>query len=155
MSVWSQYHTSYSKSNNEAEIQPCDLPAPFLLGPRLPRPYAEGQPVPGTGILEDVLLSHISVHDAGKTGSSITGLPGHPVRNIRLDHIRVHQQGGCAKVAVPQDEKETTYPEGTMWGLLPAKGFFVRHAENVVFEDVTITTEQPDARPDFLKLDVK
>ena len=135
-------------------VEGTETPFFIRLGNRA-RPYAEGQPVPGTGILEDVLLSHISVHDAGKTGSSITGLPGHPVRNIRLDHIRVHQQGGCAKVAVPQDEKETAYPEGTMWGLLPAKGFFVRHAENVVFEDVTITTEQPDARPDFLKLDVK
>ena len=56
---------------------------------------------------------------------------------------------------MPQDEKEKAYPEGTMWGLLPAKGFFVRHAENVTFQDVSITTEQVDARPDFLELDVK
>ena len=41
-SVWSQYHTSYSKSNNKGKIQPCGLLVPFLLGPRLPRLYTEG-----------------------------------------------------------------------------------------------------------------
>jgi beta-xylosidase len=37
-----------------------------------------------------------------------------------------------------------------MWGRLPAKGFFVRHARNVVFDDVQIQTEQPDVRTDFV-----
>ena len=135
-------------------VEGTETPFFIRLGNRA-RPYAEGQSVPGVGVLEEVSLSHITVHGAGQIGSSITGLPGHPVRNIRLEHIRVHQQGGCGEVAVPQDEKEKAYPEGTMWGVLPSKGFFVRHAENVVFEDVSITTEQADARPDFLKLDVK
>ena len=53
------------------------------------------------------------------------------------------------------DERESNYPEGTGWGLLPAKGFFVRHARNVEFSNVVIKTEQPDVRPDFLKIDVK
>ena len=135
-------------------VEGTETPVFIRLGNRA-RPYAEGQPVPGVGILEEVMLSHISVHGAGQTGCSITGLPGHPVRNILLEHVHVSQQGGCPEVPVPQDEKEADYPEGTMWGLLPAKGFFVRHAENVTFKDVSITTEQIDARPDFLELDVK
>ena len=40
-----------------------------------------------------------------------------------------------------------------MWGNLPAKGFFVRHARNIRFDHVTIATEQPDARPDFVHID--
>ena len=40
-----------------------------------------------------------------------------------------------------------------MWGNLPAKGFFVRHARNIHFNDVTIQTEQPDIRPDFIQVD--
>ena len=42
-----------------------------------------------------------------------------------------------------------------MWGVLPAKGFFVNHAENVVFKDVVITTDLPDERPEYVRLDVR
>ena len=42
-----------------------------------------------------------------------------------------------------------------MWGPLPAKGFFVRHAKNVKFKDITVKTEEPDERPDFVEVDVK
>ena len=53
------------------------------------------------------------------------------------------------------NERETKYPEGTSWGILPAKGFFVRHARNIKFSNIVIKTEQPDIRPDFLKIDVQ
>ena len=51
------------------------------------------------------------------------------------------------------DEKEKEYPEATMWGNLPAKGFFVRHARNVSFSDIRVETVQPDVRPDFVYVD--
>lgn len=53
------------------------------------------------------------------------------------------------------DEKERSYPEATMWGTLPAKGFFVRHARNVQFSHIDIQTAQPDARPDFVRIDTE
>ena len=45
-----------------------------------------------------------------------------------------------------KDEKEKEYPESTMWGNLPAKGFFVRHARNIKFNNIEVITEQPDVR---------
>ena len=42
-----------------------------------------------------------------------------------------------------------------MWGNLPAKGFFVRHARNVFFNNMTIETEQTDVRPDFVRIDAE
>ena len=39
------------------------------------------------------------------------------------------------------NEKEKEYPEASMWGPLPAKGFYVRHARNVGFNDVEILTK--------------
>ena len=42
-----------------------------------------------------------------------------------------------------------------MWGVLPAKGFFVRHARNVTFRHINITTTLPDARPDFVQVDAE
>ena len=41
-----------------------------------------------------------------------------------------------------------------MWGPLPAKAFFVRHARNITFRNVSVTTTLPDARPEFVKDDV-
>ena len=54
-----------------------------------------------------------------------------------------------------KDEKEKDYPESTMWGCLPAKGFFVRHARNIHFNDITIQTENEDVRPEFVNIDTE
>jgi len=42
-----------------------------------------------------------------------------------------------------------------MWGNLPAKGFYVRHARNVQFSHVNILTDEPDVRPDFVEVDAR
>ena len=115
------------------------------------RGYYEGQVISNVGTLRNVILSDIQVTEAGKTGCSITGLPGHPVENITLNNIRIQMKGGCQAVPVPKDEKEKDYPEATMWGILPAKGFFVRHATNVKFNNVEIITELPDDRPEYIQ----
>jgi hypothetical protein len=116
---------------------------------------------PAVGRINDVRISNITVYNAGKFGSSVTGIPGHCVKNIELSNITIHQKGGVTAEMMPEiykksaDERENKYPEGTGWGFLPAKGFFVRHARNVKFSNIVIKTEQPDVRPDFLKFDVE
>jgi len=129
-------------------IEGTESPIFIRLGNRA-RPYAEGQVVNHVGTLKNVHLSNITVNHAGQTGSSITGLPGYPVENIFLSHITITQKGGSGKISPPADEKEKEYPEATMWGNLPATGFFVNHARNVVLRDVKIYTEEKDERPDF------
>ena len=116
-------------------------------------------PIDHVGRINGVLLDNIQIRNAGSMGCSITGLPGHPVENVTLSNISIHHKGGVTLGDLPlindtiKDEKEKEYPEATMWGNLPAKGFFVRHARNVVFQNVQILTEQPDARPDFVRVD--
>ena len=131
-----------------------ESPIFIRLGNRA-RGYAEGVPVTAIGTIRNVRLSNISVTGAGRTGCSITGLPGHPVEDIWLSDITISQQGGCKQVEVPADEKEKDYPEATMWGVLPAKGFFVQHARNVNFRNVTVMTAEPDERPEYVKVDVE
>jgi polygalacturonase len=131
-----------------------ESPIFIRLGNRA-RGYAEGVPVTAIGTICNVRLSNISVTGAGRTGCSITGLPGHPVEDIWLSDITISQQGGCKQVEVPADEKEKDYPEATMWGVLPAKGFFVQHARNVNFRNVTVMTAEPDERPEYVKVDVE
>ena len=82
------------------------------------------------------------------------------VREI-LRNISIQQKGGITETELPKiserikNEMEKDYPEATMWGCLPAKGFFVRHARNVQFHNVQILTEEADVRPDFLCDDVE
>ena len=116
-------------------------------------------PIDSVGHIRGISLSHIQIRNAGSMGCSITGLPGHCVENISLDHIILHHKGGVDSGQLAQiaesvgDEKEKEYPEATMWGNLPAKGFFVRHARNVSFSDIRVETVQPDVRPDFVYVD--
>lgn len=124
------------------------------------RGYYEGQTIDNVGSIDGVRLSNIQIRNAGRMGCSITGLPGHPVRNVWLSDITIHHKGGVTLDEAadlerrPFDEKEKEYPEATMWGDLPAKGFYIRHANNVKWRNVVVATEAPDLRPDIVQVDV-
>ena len=118
-------------------------------------------PINHVGSIDGIRIDNIQVRNAGATGCSITGLPGHPVRNVLLSNISIHHKGGVKAEDLKlindaiTDEKEKEYPEATMWGNLPAKGFFVRHARNIHFNNIDIKTEEPDVRPDFVNVDTE
>ena len=117
-------------------------------------------PIDTVGRINGIHLDNIQIRNAGSMGCSITGLPGHPVENVWLSNISIHHKGGVTFNELAQiadsikDEKEKVYPEATMWGNLPAKGFYVRHARNIQFSNVQILTDKPDVRPDFVREDV-
>ena len=141
-------------------VEETESPIFIRLGNRA-RGYKEGQKIENVGKISGVHISNVQVRNAGPTGCSITGLPGYPVENIHLDNISIHHKGGVTAEMLPQinkniaNEHEKSYPEATMWGRLPAKGFFVRHARNVKFTNVEIRTEEADARPNFVMVDVE
>lgn len=137
-----------------------ESPIFIRLGNRA-RGYKEGLAVTNVGKINGVRISNVQVRNAGPTGCSITGIPGYPVENIRLDNISIHHKGGVSAQELPQlyknveDEREKKYPEATMWGVLPAKGFFIRHARNVKLSNIDIQTAEQDARRDFIMIDVE
>ena len=57
--------------------------------------------------------------------------------------------GGGTKELVNREIPEIPgkYPEFRMFGMLPAYGFYCRHAENLTFKDVEIGYVKADARP--------
>jgi hypothetical protein len=73
------------------------------------------------------------------------------------DDVYLHQRGGGGAdwAALQPPEKANAYPEADMFGVLPATGFFLRHARNVEFSNVEIATEQPDKRAAFWAEDVE
>ena len=113
------------------------------------------------GRIRGLYINNVRARDCGNYGCSITGLPDHPVEDVHVSNVSIHHRGGITRADLPninkalRDEKAAEYPEATMWGPLPAKGFYVRHARSVHFDNVEIYTEHADARPDFVKEDVQ
>ncbi len=94
--------------------------------------------------------------------SSITGIPGHPVETVTLENIKILYPGrgnnGLANMPLSRlddvPEKESAYPEFSMFGELPAWGFYVRHVDGLVLKDVMIGIKAPDYRPAMVFDDV-
>jgi polygalacturonase len=110
------------------------------------------------GELRRVIISNVVVYKADpKYASIISGIPGHPIQDVRLSNIRVYYQGGGTKeqAALDPPEKEDSYPEPTMFGELPAYGFFIRHVKALQMNDVEVSYIKDDARPPFVMNNVK
>lgn len=86
---------------------------------------------------------------------SITGLPGHPVRNVTLRNIAITYGGigdspGKNHHLLDHLDKipecAGNYPESKMFGVLPAWGLYCRHAEGITLENVTLGVSGKDYR---------
>lgn len=86
----------------------------------------------------------------------LSGIPGHAIEDIRVSDVYILQQGAgsaaAARIEPPEQQKE--YPEPYRLGLLPAAGFFIRHANNLDISRVEVATASTDARPVFWLKDV-
>ncbi len=132
------------------------VPIFIRLGNRA-RGYDKALPKPGVGSIENVHISNVTAYNAGDYGSSISGIPGYPVKNISMENVRIFYSGGGTPADADKsvDEKEKSYPEATMFGKLPAYGMFIRHAENVRFSNVEFYLAADDRRSPFFLEDVK
>jgi len=123
------------------------------LGSRMRGPA--GPPV---GELRRVTLSNIVVYNADpKYASIISGVPGHDIEDITLSNIRIYYKGGgtTQQAALDPPEKETDYPEPTMFGEIPVYGFFVRHVRGIEMKNVKVSHLKDDARAPFMFSDAK
>ncbi|MDR7211701.1 glycosyl hydrolase family 28 protein [Flavobacterium piscis] len=95
--------------------------------------------------------------------SSIVGLEGYAVENVSLENIEINYPGRATKGMayiplsrlnqVPEAAKE--YPEFSMFGELPAYGFYVRHANGISMKNIKLTLDDSDFRPAFVFDDVQ
>ena len=109
------------------------------------------------GTLKDVMFSQIQGTRISDLGNAIAGLPGQAIENVVLRDINLEFTGGGtaaqAKRVVPENIKG--YPGFSLFGKLPAYGFFVRHAKNVVFDHVQLRFAAADHRPAIICDDVE
>lgn len=108
------------------------------------------------GTLKRVMIQNITSSGAARLPSIIAGIAGSPVEDIHISNVYFEQAGGgdAAMAAIQPPAYEDSYPEPSMFGFLPATGFFVRHARNIVMRDIEIATLAADARPAFWMQDV-
>src|SRR5438067_11703440 len=131
-----------------------DGPIFIRLGDRMRGP--EGVPV---GALRRVIINNIVCSNAASNISSLfSGLPGHPIEELKLSNILIEHRGGGtpaqATLQPPEEERER-YPEPKRFGDTPSHGFFIRHVNGIEMSDVKILVQREDARPAFVLEDVR
>jgi len=110
------------------------------------------------GALRRVIISNVIVYNAEpKYASIISGIPGHDIEDVTLRNIRIYYKGGGTKeqAAVQPPEKETDYPEPTMFGEIPAYGFFIRHVRGLQMSDINLKLLKEDMRAPYIISDGK
>ncbi|MBX3238289.1 MAG: glycoside hydrolase [Chitinophagaceae bacterium] len=97
--------------------------------------------------------------------ASIVGLPQHKIKNVILENITIVYPGGSnpnyayrglSKAELDSiPEMPAAYPEFSQFKELPAWGFYLRHAEDITFRNITLTAEKKEYRPAIVADDVK
>lgn len=90
--------------------------------------------------------------------SSISGIPGHDIENVKLENIEIVCPGratrGMAYMSVSRlkdvPENEKGYPEFTMFEELPSWGFYVRHVKGIQMHNIKLRLQEDDFRPAFV-----
>jgi len=99
-------------------------------------------------------------------GSALTDTRGCPLsgeltngvtyrlKNLLFDNVDISFKGGVSSVPAAPPEYAGQYPENTMWGNLPAYGYYLRHATGVTFTNCFTSAASGDARPWLATSDV-
>lgn len=124
--------------------------APFFirLGKRQRGPA--GSPI---SQVKRINISNVVVSDArSEYASIIAGVQESLVEDVNFSNIYIQYKGGGTKEEalreVPQNEKN--YPEPSMFGVLPASTFYIRHAKNITFDNIRVSFQKEDYRPAFV-----
>ena len=123
------------------------------LGSRL-----RGPNNPPVGTIKRISINNVVVSDASSSGATtISGIPGHYIEDIRMSNIYVNYSGGGSEAdneKVPT-ENERGYPEPGMFGALPAYGFYFRHVKGIEMNHVKLNYTKPEGRNAFVLDDVQ
>jgi polygalacturonase len=87
----------------------------------------------------------------------IAGIPGYCIEDVVLENIEISYPGGIAKEDVVSEVPEdiARYPEQYFFGVLPSWGAYIRHARNIKFKNVNMTTRSSDQRRKIVLDDVE
>jgi len=138
-------------------VEGTQAPIFVRLGNRA-RPYSKTAPPVGVGVLRNVTISNVMASGVWNLGSSVTGIPGHPVENIILRDITIEYEGNPDPESIVYDvkEHEKGYPEadalvgGHNGKVMPASGIYFRHVRGLRMQNVVVRSLSPDSRKTFI-----
>lgn len=125
-----------------------NAPLFIRLGARMrgPKDYPYSQ-------IHRVMISNVTAYDVtGKQGAIISGIPGHDIEDLTLNHIRIYFKGGGTKAqaAIEVPLLVDAYPDPNRFGVIPAYGFFIRNVKDLKMNDVEVCFLKEDLRPAFI-----
>ena len=120
------------------------------------RPFKKDMAKPEMGVMRNITISNIEATGANETGCAVSGLPGRSIENITISNVRLSFAGGGAKRDAGRDvpEKPASYPEYSMFGRLPAYGFYCRHVKDLKLRNVELQLAGRDRRHSLVCEDV-
>jgi len=92
-------------------------------------------------VLKNIVISNIVATSQSFISSSITGLSDAFVENVTLRDCILNVKGGGTEADAAKEVPEVAhyYPENRMFGqMLPSYGFFIRHAKNIILDNVQL-----------------
>lgn len=124
--------------------------APFFirLGKRQRGP--EGSPI---SKVKRINISNVVVSDArSEYASIIAGLEESLIEDVNFSNVYIEYKGGGTKEDALKEvsQNEKNYPEPSMFGVLPASTFYIRHAKNITFDNIRVSFQKEDFRPAFV-----
>jgi polygalacturonase len=110
-----------------------------------------GQRTPPVGSVDTVTFKDITGKNITETwGSPISGttIAGttYTVKNLLFDNVDIVVRGGDALVPPDPAEYDGRYPEVSMWGDMPAFGYFLRHVDGATFRNCKTSAAGADQR---------
>jgi len=112
------------------------------------RPFKKDMEKPGIGAMRNITISNVEATGAGLTGCAIAGLPQAAIENVTLSNLRLSFGGGGTREHAERDvpEKADSYPEYSMFGVLPTYGLYCRHVKGLKLLNVQLQLAKADRR---------
>ncbi|MDA3927053.1 MAG: glycosyl hydrolase family 28 protein [Kiritimatiellae bacterium] len=132
---------------NNIVIEGTQVPIFIRLGKRN-RSHTSGATVTKDSTMKNISISNISATGCSGEGCAILGLPGNPIHNLNLNNINITFAGGGTQEDTQRVVPEllTKYPQSTVWGKMPAYGFFIRNADKVRLQSLDLQVAEKDLR---------
>ncbi|MBQ7924815.1 MAG: hypothetical protein IJ335_00795 [Lachnospiraceae bacterium] len=112
------------------------------------------------GSVEEILFENIHAEGIRRSyGSYLGGYEAegktYLMKDITFRRVNAIYKGGVSEVPGNPAEFGKQYPESNCFGILPAAGYYMRHGENITFEDCNTLVALPDSREVYVAVDIK
>lgn len=97
--------------------------------------------------IRNVMIENVHASEA-LLASSVMGIPGKQIEDVTLSNLRIDNvlpsQPGWPGLSLA--EKEKSYPEARMFGMLPVYGLYARHVRGLTLRDLSLRSTSQENR---------